>query len=332
MTSNNNYLDRNVYFYRLLKILLQKFSASELKKLKESKNPLNEINQKVKPSKTNGFDVSWKIIKENPEIETFLPLAISLLLFKDWVKEKTKRYLENHKFPQFLRMEDKLSLNYDNFLLTQPYSYRVLARLASSNGKNTLFQTDKFWEEILAEKEEFFKEDNLKKKLIEAKVDGLPLISLIIDESINQSLKGMAGNSYHERAKEIFSELLNLKIISEKKSDSKNKGVEYDFVFSYKEKKIGISVKRTLRERYKQNWEDTKNLEVDIMFLITLGIDLNKEKSQIILQRQGWYIIVASEMYEKQDYFQQNPKVFASNQVTGSFLDKVFELEEKKLK
>jgi hypothetical protein len=57
MTSNNNYLDRNVYFYRLLKILLQKFSASELKKLKESRNPLNEINQKAKPSKTNGFDV-----------------------------------------------------------------------------------------------------------------------------------------------------------------------------------------------------------------------------------------------------------------------------------
>jgi hypothetical protein len=37
-------------------------------------------------------------------------------------------------------------------------------------------------------------------------------------------------------------------------------------------------------------------------------------------------------MYEKQDYFQQNPKVFASNQVIGNFLDKVFELEEKKLK
>jgi hypothetical protein len=57
MTSNNNYLDRNVYFYRLLKILLQKFPTSELKKLKESGNPLNEINQKAKPSKTNGFDV-----------------------------------------------------------------------------------------------------------------------------------------------------------------------------------------------------------------------------------------------------------------------------------
>jgi hypothetical protein len=315
-----------------LKILLQKFSASELKKLKESRNPLNEINQKAKPSKTNGFDVGWKVIKENSEIGKFLPLAVSLLLYKDWVKERTKKYLENHKFPQFLRMEDKLSLNYDDFLLTQPYSYRVLARLMSSNGKSTLFQTDKFWEEILTEKEEFLNKDNLKERLIEAKVDGLPLISLIIDESVNQSLKGMAGSSYHERIKEIFSELLNLKLVSEKKADSKNKGIEYDFVYSHQEKKIGISAKRTLKERWKQNWDDTRNLEVDIMFLITLGIDLNKDKAQTILQKQGWYIIVASEMYESQDYFQNNPKVFASNQVKGDFLDKVFELEEKKLK
>jgi hypothetical protein len=101
----------------------------------------------------------------------------------------------------------------------------------------------------LAEKEEFLSKDNLKERLIEAKVDGLPLISLIIDESVNQSLKGMAGSSYHERIKEIFSELLNLKLVSEKKSDSKNKGIEYDFVYSYQKKKIGISAKRTLKER-----------------------------------------------------------------------------------
>jgi hypothetical protein len=37
-------------------------------------------------------------------------------------------------------------------------------------------------------------------------------------------------------------------------------------------------------------------------------------------------------MYESQDYFQNNPKIFASNQVKGDFLDKVFELEDKKLK
>jgi hypothetical protein len=101
----------------------------------------------------------------------------------------------------------------------------------------------------LTEKEEFLNKDNLKERLIEAKVDGLPLISLIIDESVNQSLKGMAGSSYHERIKEIFSELLNLKLVSEKKADSKNKGIEYDFVYSHQEKKIGISAKRTLKER-----------------------------------------------------------------------------------
>lgn len=86
-----------------------------------------------------------------------------------------------------------------------------------------------------------------------------------------------------------------------------------------------------MRERYKQNWDDTKNLEVDIMLLITLGTDLNERKMKTILEKQGWYIIVAKEIYEKHSYLLNDPKVFASSQLLNDFIGKVFELEEKKL-
>lgn len=50
---------------------------------------------------------------------------------------------------------------------------------------------------------------------------------------------------------------------------------------------VGVSAKRTLRERYKQNFENNNLLgDVDYMVLITLGIDLNKDKMDNILAKK----------------------------------------------
>ena len=50
---------------------------------------------------------------------------------------------------------------------------------------------------------------------------------------------------------------------------------------------LGVSAKRTLRQRYKQNFENNNLLgDVDYMVLITLGIDLNKDKMDNILAKK----------------------------------------------
>lgn len=50
---------------------------------------------------------------------------------------------------------------------------------------------------------------------------------------------------------------------------------------------VGVSAKRTLRERYKQNFENNNLLgDVDYMALITLGIDLNNDKMDNILAKK----------------------------------------------
>jgi len=320
-----NYLDKNIYFYFLLKVLLQ------IKPASWGKEP-EKINQLIKENKKSSLYLTWKNLKLQKEFDTLFPLAWQLLTFKEWVIKRTKEYLKNYELPDlFPLVKDKLSLAYDNVSLTSPYSYRVLSSLVKNNGKTNIFHSDKFWQNISKEKETIFS-NNLKEKLISEGIHGLPLVSLIIDESINQGIRSLGGTDYHERVKFVFDKLTNWQLINEKKIDSKNSGIEYDLIYSYKNKKIGISAKRTLRERYKQNWDNTKNLEVDIMLLVTLGTDLNEGKMKTVLEKQGWYIIVAKEIYEKHNYLSNNPKVFASSQVVNDFIEKGFEIEKKKLK
>lgn len=139
------------------------------------------------------------------------------------------------------------------------------------------------------------------------------MFMIIIDESINQSIKSDAGQSYENR---VHSLLLNISDKVEGHShDEMISSVEYDFTFYIDNKKYGVSAKRTLRERYKQNFEDVDFLTVDAMFLITLGIDLNEDKLNNILQKNGQFVIVADEVYEAKDYLKNNPRVLSSKNI-----------------
>ncbi|MCL1953142.1 MAG: hypothetical protein FWF58_00155, partial [Firmicutes bacterium] len=95
--------------------------------------------------------------------------------------------------------------------------------------------------------------------------------------------------------------------------------VEYDNIFICNGKRCGVSAKRTLRERYKQNHDDVQNLEVDYMFVITLGIDLDSNKLDNILSKQGNFVIVSAEQYKLKSYFFTNPKVISSDDIKLGF-------------
>lgn len=77
--------------------------------------------------------------------------------------------------------------------------------------------------------------------------------------------------------------------------------------------------KRTLRERYKQNFEDVSLLEVDYMFVITLGIDLNEEKLINILQKENHFVIVSKEQFESKSFLKENSRVISSNNIAQKF-------------
>lgn len=88
--------------------------------------------------------------------------------------------------------------------------------------------------------------------------------------------------------------------------------------------KVGASVKRTLRERYKQNFEDLSNLDVDYMILVTLGTDLNEDKLKNILQRDKIFIIVAKEVYESKVFLKNSNRVISSEKIDKETFIKCF--------
>ena len=147
------------------------------------------------------------------------------------------------------------------------------------------------------------------------------MFMIIVDESINQSIRSDAGQSYEDR---VYSLLMTLSDKVEGHSHDKLiPSVEYDFTFDIDGNKYGVSAKRTLRERYKQNFEDIDFLTVDAMFLITLGIDLNEDKLNNILQKKGQYVIVAEEVYEAKEYLKNSPRVISSKQLTRDTIRKM---------
>ena len=85
-----------------------------------------------------------------------------------------------------------------------------------------------------------------------------------------------------------------------------------------------MSAKRTLRERYKQNFEDVNQLSVDAMFLVTLGIDLNEEKLNNIMQRHGYFIVISQEVYDSKSYFKKSKRVISSKDFNKETLQKLF--------
>ena len=241
-----------------------------------------------------------------------LLVSIELLLTKDLILEESKSYARIKYKEKIDKIKDKLGLEYDMSNLEYPYGQRVISSLLVY----VLTNIDRKTEFVLETSKNTIKvlNDKLKTIVEKYKINVNNMFMMIIDESINQSIKSDAGQSYENR---VYSLLLNISDKVENHShDDMISSVEYDFTFYIDNKKYGVSAKRTLRERYKQNFEDVDFLTVDAMFLITLGIDLNEDKLNNILQKNGQFVIVADEVYEAKEYLKNNPRVLSSKNIT----------------
>ena len=316
----------NLLFYTILKDLLKcQLSEKKLMILQESIEQNNNLScKKMKQLLSN--DIVKESTRAYDDFMILLNLAndgnynmwkelllvsIELLLTKDLILEESKSYARVKYKEKIEKIKDKLSLGYDMSNLEYPYGQRVISSLLVF----ALTNIDRETEFILETSKNAIKvlNNNLKNIVQKYSININNMFMIIIDESINQSIKSDAGQSYENR---VHSLLLNISDKVENHShDDMISSVEYDFIFYIDDKKYGVSAKRTLRERYKQNFEDVDFLTVDAMFLITLGIDLNEDKLNNILQKNGQFVIVADEIYETKDYLKNNPRVLSSKNI-----------------
>lgn len=331
---NDVVFDNNLYFYTILKILVQcKFTDSQLicfqsllNKIKNNGSDRLNLNNQLSSyrdtlrsnTKKSNYDELTSLIERNSTMWFYVVnVGIELLLFKDLILAEAKAYTNAKQ--QMLEKIDKLSIEYDTKNLSLPYGQRVLSSLLCFALTN-----------IERESEFLLTSSNQRIKSVHQHVLQLAnayhincnnMFLLIVNESVNQSIRSTAGSSYEERVEATLRPIAD-DLLSHL-HDENIQAMEYDFIFTIKGKKVGVSAKRTLRERYKQNHENVANLNVDAVFLITLGTDLNQDKINSILQKDKYYIIVASEIYNASEFMQQNTRILSSEDLTRKTLEEV---------
>lgn len=247
-------------------------------------------------------------------------LSIELLLSKNLILEEAKNYAKIQYDDGLAMHSDKLSFGYDMVNLERPYGQRVISALLVYAVTNI----DRDNEFILESSGKTVKRLNDKIKYVKEKykINANNIFMIIMDESNNQSIISTAGSSYESRVNSVLLKISDN--VHQHSHDRFINSVEYDYTFEFNGKFYGVSAKRTLRERYKQNFEDVNQLSVDAMFLITLGIDLNEEKLNNIMQRHGYYVVVAQEVYDARDYMKKNRRVISSSDFNKKYLEKFF--------
>ncbi len=324
---SNSHLTINLLLYRTVKeIIHSKISNTHILKLIEQTKLLIASNEDFEVKKeillqyttslsksesvqTRLADLVETSILEEIHFNVF-KLSLNILRFKDYILEKSKLYSENFKACDDIHIMD---FQYDQNMLNLPYAIRVSGALLVK-----LLFTD-----IAQGNNDFYRSlrDDIEK--IKA-IDPETILQIIFAESAMQSSKSSAGSSYEKRFENVL--IANNIKHTGQCFDEYIPSVEYDFKIKLDNgKKIGVSAKRTLRERYKQNHENVSELEVDAMILVTLGIDLNKAKVDYILAKEKHSIFVASDLYEKIDYFYSNDRVFSLNQLDKKLLNKLIQ-------
>lgn len=245
----------------------------------------------------------------------FINVACELFLIKDLIIQEAKQFALREYKKELNEITDNLSVEYDMSGLHLPYGQRVISALLVY----VLTDSNREYDYFLSSSENSIKTfQNIFNPVIKKySININNIFQIIMDESMNQSIKSDAGSSYESR---VYNTLLP--IVENLKGHSHDKNlhsVEYDNTFTYNGRYCGVSAKRTLRERYKQNFEDVSLLEVDYMFVITLGIDLSEDKLSNILQKEKHFVIVSKEQFESKKFLKSNPRVISSDNIAKKF-------------
>lgn len=280
----------------------------------------NMIDRNFKESeKKDALGLLILSITNQQELVSFI-FAIKLLQIKPLLLAEAK-LIEITELTE-LKHIDQLSVKYDTISKSRPYYTRVNGALLALlffdklEQKDTAFISESTTQYIAALFEEY---ELLQRYGLAAN----QMFMLMFSESINQSILSEAGSSYEER---IFNVLINIGIPSasiQNVHDAKDKSTEFDFYFELDGKTVGISAKRTLRERYKQFIKTAHMANLDLLIQITLGLDLTEEKAKLIRQH-GVILFIADEIYSSRPYLQLIDGVYPCSKLTIDTLKKLF--------
>lgn len=329
--NNKNIYDNNLLLYKVLKYLIQaKYTPLQQQTVREivevyrdsglSSDRIREVLlreiERAIPNKNNTsiFEILNLIKDDNRDIFLgIISLAIDLIQLKSSILSESQVFVENIYSENAGISDDKLSLAFDTLGIDKPYGVRVISSLLVYSTTDIselnigLFLTDEAKNGVNEIK------SRISRMFHNYGVNTSSIFSIIMAESVSQSIRSTSGSSYESRVESVLSNVDS--DIKGHSHDSKIRSVEYDFTFKINDKTVGVSAKRTLRERYKQNFENNNLLgDVDYMALITLVIDLNKGKMDNILAKKGIFIIVAGDVYDmpNNEYLRQNSKIIPS--------------------
>ena len=143
---------------------------------------------------------------------------------------------------------DKLSLDFDTLGIDKPYEVRVISSLLVYSTTDVselnveLFLTDEARDGVNKIK------SRISRMLHNYGVNTSSIFSIVVAESV-QSICSTVGSSYEFRVESVLSNVDS--DIKGHSHDSNIRSVGYDFIFKINDKIVGVSAKRTLRERYK---------------------------------------------------------------------------------
>jgi hypothetical protein len=315
-------LDINLKFYRYLKNLVSTDGLTEgqrrelclivsryaTDKFEYIMNLVNEFSSNLPDKKAMTFEQLLPLINNPYDLEA-LTLACQLIDIKTILLEEAKLISKSKETD--LKDFHQLSIGYDRITLNIPYTARVSGALIAMIFFDKVESNDlPFISEIAKDYAEDIIESS--KQLLQRGVNLEEMFLLMFTESINQSIKSTSGSGYEDRITEILVAQGIPKDSIRKSHDDNDQSTEFDHIFEYKGKTIGISAKRTLRERYKQFIKTSLMSQLDIMIEITLGLDLTVEKAQSI-RKHGVYLFVADEVYRQRKYLQDMDGVFSAS-------------------
>lgn len=265
---------------------LLKVMSNEKISIKSYKKEINQIFQNKSSKK---IKLQKEFIDETVDRKKdteLLRIALNILITKEKVMKNISELNKLHE--EFLNSCHVLSYEYDELSSSSPYERRIAG--------SVLFK--KIIDEIKLQKK-----SEKKFPAIDINLVG----QIILAESINQGIRSSAGSSYEKRCEHLFQ---NSNLTFSGKKHDKN-GFEYDFIIKRKKLLIGVSAKRTWRERWKETFFPISDLEVDEMFLVTLGIDLTESRTKQATKEKGYKVFVADDIYKKTPYLQSTEGAFS---------------------
>jgi hypothetical protein len=271
-------------------------------------NLIYDFSSNLQEKKALTFEELLPLLEEMDDLEA-LNLSCKLIDLKPLLLEEAKLISQTKQTS--LGKYHPLSIEYDRITVTIPYTTRVSGALIAmilfqkiEDGNTTfLSQIAKDYAEEIVESS---------KKLLNNGVSLEEMFLLMFTESVNQSIISLSGSNYEDRITEVLVEQGIPRESISKVHDDNDRSTEFDHIFTYQGKKIGIGAKRTLRERYKQFIKTSLMSELDIMIEITLGLDLTTEKAKSI-RAHGVYLFVADEIYQQRKDLQEMDGIFSAS-------------------